>query len=126
MVFALVLVSVGGVLSEEDRPAAGTSLAFVAAVEAKAVGWADDAFPGFVEVLITDAEGEKHRVIEKPPVIGDDRLTRDAAYPMSVTLPCDVTKEALDGTLHVALRHGIESVDGKTHFRVASASVSDE
>lgn len=88
--------------------------------------WVDDAFPGFVEVVLTEAAGKAHRLTEKPPVIGDDRLTPDADYPLPVRLPCDVVQEPTDGTVEVLLRHGIESEEGTARFLVAAGSVEGE
>jgi hypothetical protein len=87
------------------------------------VRWVDDAFPGFVEAVLTDAAGQEHRLIEKPPVLGDDPLTPNTDYPTTVRVPCDVLGEMADGTVEVALRHGIQSDDGTARFRVDAGSV---
>lgn len=70
---------------------------------ARAVRWVDDEpFPGIVEVVLTDAEGTDHVLIDKC-VIFDDSLTRDAAYPVALEIPVEVLqlRQTPDGEVSV-------------------------
>lgn len=98
----------------------------MATVQALAARWLDDAFPGHVEVVLTDAAGRRHRLSDKPPVFGDERLAPDADYPMHVRVECDVLGQEVAGVVSVALRHGIESEDGLSQFQVAVTDVNRE
>lgn len=72
-----------------------------------AVGWvSDEPWPGWVEVQLTDANGQRWSFFDKPPIFDpDDRLTPTAAYPVEVALQCQV----IDETTHP---------DGERIFRV--------
>jgi hypothetical protein len=37
--------------------------------------WVDDAFPGWVEVTLTAADGNTHRIVEKVPVLTNAAIT---------------------------------------------------
>lgn len=61
-------------------------------LKAEAVRWADDHFPGWVEITFRQADGSTARLVEKAPVVdGEDRLTPDAVYPVALELGCDIS-----------------------------------
>lgn len=53
------------------------------------VGFADESFPGFVHCDFTDAKGDRHRVLEKIPVVTTENLWSDSTYPQPGALPCE-------------------------------------
>ncbi|MEV0294852.1 hypothetical protein [Nocardia sp. NPDC050710] len=60
-------------------------------LKAEVVRWADDSFPGFVEIEFRQADDSTVRLVEKAPVLDcEDRLTYDAAYPVTLELGCDI------------------------------------
>lgn len=93
------------------------------AVRAEATRWLDDNQPGWVEVVLADADGKRWVVAEKVPVLGDESLTRDAAYPRSTLVPCEAGSEVVEGRVAVTLLHGIEAQGGQSRFVVESSSV---
>lgn len=95
-------------------------------VRAEATRWVDDAFPGFVEVVIVDADGRRWVTVDKAPVLGDDNLTADARYPRITRVPCEVVSEAVDGRVMVSLLHGIAMDGGETRFTVDAGSIGSE
>ena len=48
------------------------------------VGFADESFPGFVHCDFIDAKGNRHRVLEKIPVVTTENLWNDSTYPQRV------------------------------------------
>ncbi|WP_123827080.1 hypothetical protein [Micromonospora globispora] len=92
------------------------------AVRANALRWADDAFPGWVEVSLVDSIGRDHRIVEKVPVLTTQGIRAANTFPMELWL--DVQVDRLDaGTATVTLQHGVETVDGAQRITVTSADV---
>lgn len=92
-------------------------------VRAEATRWVDDNQPGWVEVVLDDADGNRWVVVEKVPVLGDETLTRHNTYPRTTLVPCEAQPESADGRVAVTLLHGIEAQGGKTTFVVDASSV---
>jgi hypothetical protein len=99
-------------------------------VRAQAVRWVDDEpQPGWVEVHLQLADGTVARLFDKPPVVDrDDRLRRDSAYPVPVTLACavepsGVASHAVPGALLVTLAHGVSDQAGISTFWVREQDV---
>lgn len=93
------------------------------AVRAEATRWVDDHQPGWVEVVLTDAHDNRWVVVEKVPVLGDESLTRDTAYPRTTQIPCEAEPEDAEGRVLVTLLHGIEAKGGENRFVVRASSV---
>lgn len=53
------------------------------------VRFADESFPGFVHCDFTDANGNRHTVLEKIPVVTTEDLWSDSTYPQLGMLPCE-------------------------------------
>lgn len=61
-------------------------------LKAEAVRWADNEFPGWVEITFGQADGSTARLVEKAPVVdGEDRLTPVAVYPVALELGCGIS-----------------------------------
>ena len=48
--------------------------------------------PGWVECEFVDAEGRRHLIIEKVPVVTAEDLDADSEYPKSGTVRCEIVK----------------------------------
>lgn len=97
----------------------------MARVEATVTRWVDDAFPGWVEVELAEADGTVTTLVDKAPVVTDRHLTAETAYPLAVALDCavvgrerDETGEDDEAVVVVVLRHGIADRHGRSEFRV--------
>jgi hypothetical protein len=63
------------------------------------VGFADESFPGLVHCDFADANGNRHKFIEKIPVVTTQDLWSDSTYPHPGLMPCDRV-ECLDEGEH--------------------------
>jgi hypothetical protein len=92
----------------------------------------DEAFPGFVECSLLDAEGATHLFVEKVPVVTAENLNKDDDYPRPGYFACAVEQELRDSSglvlLQVNTMHpwGIESLDGKSSFLVHASQVRSD
>ncbi len=83
--------------------------------------WADDAFPGWVEITFRQADGQMVTVIEKAPVVdSENRLTAETLYPVPLRLSCRVVHidSAESPVATVELSHRSADLEGKNQFRV--------
>lgn len=90
--------------------------------------WVDDAFPGWVEARLTEADGTVVVLTDKVPVLGLwDDLTADTPLPVPVELECEVLRcerDRHDRELAVVvLSHGVTDQEGRTQFRVLADQV---
>ncbi len=53
------------------------------------VGFADESFPGFVHCAFADANGRRHTLIKKIPVVTTQDLWSDSDYPQPGMVPCE-------------------------------------
>jgi hypothetical protein len=60
------------------------------------IGFADESFPGFVHCDFTDANGARHIVLEKIPVVTTEDLWSDSTYPHQGMLPCERVESLQD------------------------------
>jgi hypothetical protein len=95
------------------------------ALLASAERFIDDAQPGWVECVLTAAEGKVHIFREKVPIVTAEKLDEWSTYPRSVMLGCRVlgqrTSSAGRAVIEVDTSEpwGIESIEGRTRFVVA-------
>jgi hypothetical protein len=85
-----------------------------------------DAFPGWGEVHIDLADGSVAQVFDKAPVFAaeDRRLRKDSAYPVPLTLDCDVSRIRTEaGTVRATLRRGLSDPTGLATFLVREHDV---
>jgi hypothetical protein len=80
----------------------------------------DEPYPGWVEVHLDLADGTVAKLFDKPPAfVPDNRLRRDAEYPVILALEChiagDASTRAPSETLHVILAHGVTDLSGQQH-----------
>lgn len=91
-------------------------------VRATATRWESDDFPGWMEVVIVDADGQEHRVIEKVPVLSMDKFTSATNFPVELWIRG--TMDAIDGErVAIAFAYGVETVDGASKLNVWADNV---
>jgi hypothetical protein len=61
-------------------------------LEIKIIRFVDDSFPGWVECEFADAEGRRHSIIEKVPVVTTEVLDADSDYPKRGSVGCEILK----------------------------------
>ena|SRR5690242_578179 len=88
-----------------------------------ATRWVDDAFPGWVQVQVAEADGTLATLVDKADVFDSrGRLTPETRYPVPVELPCHVVRRERDQydreLAIVVLLHGIEDHEGRRELRV--------
>ncbi|WP_040810607.1 hypothetical protein [Nocardia concava] len=70
-------------------------------IKAVAVRYEDDHFPGWVEAQFQQSDGSTASFVAKVPEFEEhDQLTRDAAYPIPLKIPCDLL--TVDRDRHLA------------------------
>ncbi len=95
------------------------------------VRFVDEHQPGFVAGEFTDAQGCRHTVIDKVPVIGLTDLWSDSNYPQPGVAGCEVLERLQDGEGRKLSRITIdkpwrlESVDGQIEFVVLDSQLTD-
>jgi hypothetical protein len=62
------------------------------------VGFADESFPGFVHCAFVDANGKRHTLIEKEPVVSNVHLWTDSSYPQPGMVLCESVERLQDGS----------------------------
>jgi hypothetical protein len=96
-------------------------------VSVQIVRFVDGSFPGWVECELVDAEGRRHLITEKVPMVTVTDLDSDSKYPTPGTVACEVLKRYRDGTgqelAHVstAMPWSIESAEGLSEFTVLAS-----
>jgi hypothetical protein len=88
------------------------------------VRFADSHQPGWVECEFADAEGRRHLIIEKVPVVTAEDLDADSKYPKPGTVRCQIIRRYRNekGKEFVCITtdrpFGIESTEGLSEFTV--------
>lgn len=80
-------------------------------VRATAMRWADDHFPGWIEVDLVDAEGRTHRIVEKVPVLAKAGITAASTFPFELWIQAEFERMN-GGSALVRFAHGVETTDG--------------
>ena len=89
----------------------------------------DEHYPGFVECILLDAQGESHLFVEKVPVVSRDEHCSTSSYPQPGVIACEVEEQWTDAAGRLLARvnterpWGMESTAGTTIFTVLSAQV---
>ena len=88
----------------------------------------DAHFPGWVECEFTDAENNRHSLVEKVPIVSEQDLGPDDSYPRNGLIRCEIL-ERLRGAggdlLRITTAHpdGVETKAGASKFLVLSSQV---
>ncbi|NHA70080.1 hypothetical protein [Phycicoccus flavus] len=91
-----------------------------AIIRAQVLRWVSDAQPGWIEVGLVDADGQKHRIVEKAPVLTSRTITAESEFPAEFWLRAD-TGQVTDKRVEVTFAHAVETIEGLpgVHMRVA-------
>jgi|SRR6266850_4703095 len=93
------------------------------------VRFVDDHQPGWVECEFVDAEGRKHRLVDKIPIFTEHPLDRARKYPRSGSIRCEVLAEWRDASgrqlrrITTARPFDLQSTEGLSEFVVLSSQV---
>ncbi|MFD5065250.1 MULTISPECIES: hypothetical protein [unclassified Streptomyces] len=93
------------------------------ALQAEAVRWVDDEFPGWVEVQFSDAMGRRWSLVDKVPAFDvPEDLGPGSVYPLKVGVACVVIEAVTaeeDEVVTVSISvHGVTAVSGEDEFSV--------
>jgi len=95
------------------------------------VRFVDEHQPGFVAGEFTDAQGRRHTIIDKVPVIGLTDLWSDSNYPQPGVAKCEILARLQDGEGHKLSRitidkpWSLESAEGRIEFVVFDSQLTD-
>src|SRR4051812_4265560 len=94
-------------------------------IEVEISRFVEEAYPGWVECVIVDGEGEKHLFVEKVPVVTFEDLDARSSYPRIGVIACEVVERKQVGDREVVKVDtlkpwAIESRDGQSVFHVLS------
>jgi hypothetical protein len=92
-----------------------------AIIRARATRWEDDAFPGWIEVTLTDAAGREHRMVDKVPIFTTLDIRSDSAFPTELWIAADTTNVV--GDVVTATLKAVETDDGQHVVVVRSTDV---
>src|SRR5205823_5626108 len=93
------------------------------------IKFVDERFPGWVECEFVDAEGRKHRLIDKVPMFTTELLDATSSYPREGIVRCEILGPSRDDNdrelarLTTARPDTIESTEGLSEFVVLAAQV---
>jgi hypothetical protein len=94
------------------------------------VRFVDEHQPGWVACEFQDVEGHRHTVIDKVPILTNEDLRADSAYPKPGTLPCEVLDQWKDSNgaelARISTRYPLDdqSIEGLSEFVVAATQLS--
>jgi hypothetical protein len=81
-----------------------------ALARAKVMRWVDDSFPGWIEVVVTDATGRNHHIVDKVPVLTTLDVAPDTTLPDELWI--DVDAAPVDKDRVVAKLKYVDTRDG--------------
>lgn len=94
------------------------------------IRFVDDYQPGWVACEFVDAEGRRHQIVEKVPVVSSDYLDADSAYPRDGQVACEVMGCWTDAggrelvRVTTARPWGIESSEGLAEFVLLASQLN--
>jgi hypothetical protein len=65
-------------------------------ISVQIVRFVDGHQPGLVECELIDAEGRRHIIIDKVPVLTSENLDAQSKYPVPGSVPCEVLRRYRD------------------------------
>jgi len=94
------------------------------------VRFVDGSFPGWVECELIDAEGHRHRFVDKVPMLMNGEYDAESKYPTPDTLRCEVLERYQDENgrelvrVSTARPDAIESTVGIAEFTVPAILIT--
>ncbi|WP_249554709.1 MULTISPECIES: hypothetical protein [Shewanella] len=98
-------------------------------ISVKILRFINSEFPGWVECVLFDANGQSHFFIEKAPVVSSENLSASSNYPRHGVIGCELESQWANGAGQMLacvctdLPWGIESTAGATRFVVLSSQI---
>jgi hypothetical protein len=99
------------------------------AVQVRITAFADNGQPGWVACEMIDANGVIHHFMEKVPVVSNEDLRHDSAFPRDGSIACAVNSIWTDelgrdlSKIDTSQPWGVESKAGITEFVVLSSTI---
>jgi hypothetical protein len=99
-------------------------------ISAQIVRFADAHQPGWVECEFVDAEGRRHIIVEKVPVLTSKDLGADSKYPTLGSVPCEILRRYQDeagqelARVSTARPANIATKEGLSEFTVFATFVT--
>ena len=99
-------------------------------ISVQIVRFVDSHQPGWVECELVDAEGRRHSIIDKVPVLTMEDLDADSEYPTLGRVPCEVLKRYRDEKgrelvlVSTARPVEMESKEGLSEFIVPASLIT--
>lgn len=96
------------------------------------VRWVDDYQPGIVACEFEDAEGRRHVIVEKLPVVSEAALDAASRYPQTGAVRCEILARWRDGRgrelVRITTDHpdAVESTEGLSQFLIFASQLSEE
>jgi hypothetical protein len=91
-------------------------------VRAKAVRWASDDFPGWIEAAVLDIRRQEHRIVDKVPVLTPLTITHDSPFPVEFWI--DAVMAGINGDqVVVSFSDGVQTTGGAHELVVSTADV---
>ncbi len=100
-------------------------------LKVKITEFADNSQPGFVNCTFTDAFGKEYKIFEKVPVITDEYLDENSAYPRNGIVSCIILDQNPDKTntdivkINIAEPLHISTVNDEAIFFVSKNQLTD-
>ena len=90
-------------------------------VEVEILGVESEDFPIWIECRLTEFDGSEHRIIEKLPVLTEQKLNTDK-LPATLQIECTVLNIEQEKVLiDLSMPNGIQSTEGVQKFVVHSS-----
>ena len=94
------------------------------------VRYVDDAQPGWVACEFEDADGRRHTIVDKAPVVADKMLDATSLYPQVGCVRCEILSRAkdIDGRelvrITTAKPDGVTTTEDLSEFIVLAGQIS--
>jgi len=94
------------------------------AIAVKITRFVEIGFPGFVECLLIDANGQEWLFVDKIPVVACKDLDENSSYPQVGQIACEIISRRTDENNHEVVLVDtsrpwhIDSITGETRFEV--------
>jgi hypothetical protein len=92
-----------------------------AIVRAQATRWVDDRSPGWIEVMVVDAAGRDHRIVNEVPILTTLDIRSDTSFPVELWIRAESSD--VDGDHVTARLKWVETQEGLNELVIATADV---
>ena len=92
-------------------------------ISVQIIRFVDTHQPGWVECELVDAEGRRHIIVDKVPVVTTKDLRADSEYPTLGSVPCEILKRYQDGRGRELVCVSTASIDIESKERLSEFTV---